>query len=183
MDIPVEGLEDGVTSCEDAVVEAATLDETSDMCGLYQFFEALCCPSAASTCSICKGTRLLDDIIVPGTDGGSCAQLAIFVAKYDITSENCTDIQDWEAFCCPDAVTVSATTCYLCGEEGVGSFDDVEIPDQNGVTCGQTALWAVSYEVGSENCATAQMVEEFCCPDAATPISSTESPTSPPISR
>jgi hypothetical protein len=163
MEIPLEEL-DGET-CADDVATASTLDAFSEVCDAYKFSEALCCPSAASTCSICKGTKLYDDVVVPGTDGTTCAELAYYAAQYEIASENCTAYEYMEAFCCPDP-EVHSSKCYLCGEDGVGEMENIQVPNlEDGVTCGIAAQLAVAYEATSEDCGylTTVGAVNFCC--------------------
>lgn len=157
--------EDG-TTCKGTLEYTAMVAATSDSCVAAKYAEALCCPSAASTCSICKGADLREDVIVPGLVGASCAEVAYILADYEMTSADCTTYQDLEAFCCPDP-DIHSTTCYLCGEDGFGSInDDVQIPGEaDGWTCGDEALWALSKDVNSEECRNLQSngVEEICC--------------------
>ena len=164
-------------TCADVVIYSQTVDASSEVCDTYTFFEALCCPSAASTCSICKGAKLKADFIVPGTDGLRCGYVAYEAGLFDIGSENCTNYEVAEAFCCPDADTVNSP-CYLCGDAGDESFDDVQIPgDATGLTCGIVALNAVFYESTSEECSglRADYVDS-CCPGATDPPISIPSP-------
>ena len=179
MEIPLEEL-DGVT-CADDVATALLLDASSEECAAYKFSEALCCPSAASTCSICKGTKLFGDVVVPGTDGLTCVEVAFFAANNEIASENCTLFENTEAFCCPDP-DVHGSRCYLCGEDGVGEMDDVQIPGETvGWTCGDEARWVVSYNDDSDECLNLQLagVESFCC-GISTSAPSAGSISSPP---
>jgi hypothetical protein len=174
VEIPLDEL-DGVT-CADVVIYSQTVDASSEVCDTYTFFEALCCPSAASTCSICKGAKLKADFIVPGTDGLSCGYVAYEAAAYEIGSENCTVYEGAEAFCCPDAENVNSP-CYLCGDAGDESFDDVQIPgDATGLTCGQVALEAIDYESTSEECSALRAYADSCCPGATDPPISIPSP-------
>jgi hypothetical protein len=179
MEIPLEEL-DGVT-CADDVATASNLDAFSELCDAYKFSEALCCPSAASTCSICKGTKLYDDVVVPGTDGMTCVEVAYSAAIHEIASENCTAYENTEAFCCPDP-EVHSSKCYLCGEDGVGEMDDVQVPNlEDGLTCGDFALVAVAYEETSEECFALESlgVVNFCC-GISTSAPSAGSISSPP---
>ena len=91
-------------TCEDVV-----LDETSVDCGSRQYAEALCCPSVASTCSICKGTKLLADVEVVYESGGTwtCRQVAYDAAQYEATWADCASHHDYEEYCCPDVFVPS----------------------------------------------------------------------------
>ena len=96
--VPFESV-DGAT-CADVV-----LLETSIDCPSRRYAEALCCPSAASTCSICKGTKLLADVEVTDYSGvtWSCRELAFYAANLEATSQNCTTYRyGFEMYCCPD---------------------------------------------------------------------------------
>ena len=104
--VPFENL-DGAT-CEDVVLE------TSIDCFSRQYAEALCCPSAASTCSICKGTKLLADVEVVDSNGATwtCVETAYNAASFEATSEDCTMWLAYEEYCCPDVFipTTSSTS-------------------------------------------------------------------------
>ncbi len=180
MEIPVEGV-DGLT-CAEVVATAPTFDASSGECVDGKFSEALCCPSAASTCSICKGTKLYGDVVIPGTDGmTTCAEVAFGAARYEMTSANCTVFEDMEAFCCPDP-EVHSSKCYLCGEDGVGEMDDVQVPNlEDGVTCGIVAQLVVAYEETSDECLALESggALNFCC-GISTSNPSTGSISSPP---
>ena len=99
------------STCEDIVDSARTIDESSDVCVGLQYVEALCCPSAASTCSICKGTKLLADVEVlsslsAGLTKRNCVQIAFDAAEYEATSVDCVDHQQsYEVYCCQDDET------------------------------------------------------------------------------
>ena len=104
---------DGVgVTCEDIVRSARLVDETSDGCPPLQYIEALCCPSAASTCSICMATKLLADVEVVGENGATltCGQVSYDAAEYDATSAECASHHDYEEYCCPDAYISTAST-------------------------------------------------------------------------
>ena len=60
-------------SCEEVVLAAEKFDETSVDCANFRYVEALCCPSAASTCSICEGAELLADVEVEDYTGANIA--------------------------------------------------------------------------------------------------------------
>lgn len=92
----------GVT-CKD-IVTFATINETSDDCPALQYVEALCCPSAASMCSICKGTKLLvDGKVVDSTEATwTCGEVALAAANNGATSIDCEDFQDYQEYCCPE---------------------------------------------------------------------------------
>ena len=95
-------------TCEDIVDSARTIDESSDICVGLQYVEALCCPSAAYTCSICKGTKLLADVEVVDWTGSTrnCVQIAFDAAEYEATSADCVDHQQsYEVYCCLDNET------------------------------------------------------------------------------
>ena len=96
-------------TCEGIIVDAETTAETSDICASLQYAEALCCPSAASTCSICKGTKLLADVEVVYESGGTwtCRQVAYDAAQYEATSADCASHHDYEEYCCPDVFVPS----------------------------------------------------------------------------
>ena len=100
--VPFENL-DGAT-CEDIVDVAKSLEDNSEECSSFQYVEALCCPSAASTCSICKGTKLLADVEVISSTGATftCGQFAFYAANLEATSVDCTSYHKFEEFCCPD---------------------------------------------------------------------------------
>jgi hypothetical protein len=159
--------QDGIT-CERALEIVATEESSSENCAAAQYAEALCCPSKASTCSICKGADLREDVVVPGSDGMTCVEVAYFVAEYEMTSANCTLYQDLEAFCCPDP-DIHSKKCYLCGEDGFGSInDDVQAPgEKDGWTCGMEAQWVVQYDADSDQCVNLQSgAEDICCPSS-----------------
>ena len=159
--------QDGIT-CERALEIVATEESSSENCAAAQYAEALCCPSKASTCSICKGADLRDDVVVPGLEGMTCVEVAYIMAEYEMTSANCTLTQDGlEAFCCPDP-EVHSSKCYLCGEDGFESIIDVQAPGkEDGITCGIAALSLVSYDADSEQCRDFQSgAEDICCPSS-----------------
>ncbi len=151
--VPFENL-DGAT-CADVVLE------TSIDCPRRQFAEALCCPSAASTCSICKGTKLLADVEVTDYLGvtWSCREIAYYAANFEATSQNCTNTRnDFEKYCCPDA------PCKVCD----GDFrQDMLVPFENvdGATCADAVLGSSLY------CSSRQFAEALCCPSAASTCS------------
>ena len=99
--VPFESI-DGVT-CEDIVFE------TSVDCFNRQYAEALCCPSAASTCSICKGTQLSADVEVTDSDGATwtCREVAYYAANREATSADCSSYHSYEEYCCPDVFVPS----------------------------------------------------------------------------
>ena len=99
-------------TCEGIIVDAETTAETSDICASLQYAEALCCPSAASTCSICKGTKLFADVEVVDENGATwtCGQLAYDAARYEPTSADCASHHDYEEFCCPDVYISTPST-------------------------------------------------------------------------
>ena len=105
MVVPMRDLS-GLT-CEDVV-----LDENSVDCGSRQYAEALCCPSAASTCSICKGTKLFADVEVVDSNGATwtCAHVAYDAAEYEATSADCASHHDYEEYCCPDVYISTPST-------------------------------------------------------------------------
>ena len=105
--VPFENL-DGAT-CEDIVDVAKSLEDNSEECSSFQYVEALCCPSAASTCSICKGAALLVDVAIVDYVGATfkCSQTAYYAANLEATSAECTTYHGYEASCCPDVFTSS----------------------------------------------------------------------------
>ena len=173
------GYFDGQT-CGDILTSTESEGATSESCGDAIFAEALCCPSKASTCSICKGVDLRDDVIIPGSGGLTCVQLAYLATLEEMTSANCTNFQDLEAYCCPDP-DIHNSKCYLCGEDGVGMNDEVQIPDADvGVTCGLLAQSYVSYDLNSPECLQLTEVENLCCPFLSSEPSSSGNIFSPP---
>jgi hypothetical protein len=103
--VPFENVDD--MTCEDVVSWAEAIDEDSAVCSSLKMAEALCCPSAASTCSICKGTKLLADVEIVDYVGATfkCSQTAYYAANLDETSAECTSYLGYEASCCPDVFT------------------------------------------------------------------------------
>ena len=97
-------------TCEGIIVDAETTAETSDICAGLQYAEALCCPSAATTCSICKRTKLFSDVEVVDENGATwtCGQVAYDAAQYEPTSEDCASRHNYEEYCCPDVFIPSA---------------------------------------------------------------------------
>jgi hypothetical protein len=95
---------DVIATCEDIVALAEIIDETSDDCPILQYAEALCCPSAASTCSICKGTKLFADVEVVDSTGVTltCGEVALDAAEYEALSTDCESYQSLEEYCCPE---------------------------------------------------------------------------------
>ncbi len=167
----------GGQTCGDILTSTESEGATSEKCGDAIFTEALCCPSKASTCSICKGVDLRDDVIIPGSGGLTCVELAYSATFVEMTSANCTMLQDLEAYCCPDP---DSPKCYLCGEDGVGMNDEVQIPDADvGVTCGLLALAYVSNDSTSPECLGLTEVESLCCPCSISEPSSSDNIFSP----
>jgi len=169
MEIPYE---DG-TTCEDIIGPAELVGADSDECELFKSAEALCCPSEASTCSICQGTALRGDVVVPGLEGMTCAEAALAMAEFEMTSANCTTFQDLEAFCCPDP-DVHSSKCWLCGEDGV-VLDDVQLEGmEDEFTCGYLALLAISYDVTSAECigVLSSGLDDLCCMSTSDPPNS-----------
>jgi hypothetical protein len=169
MEIPYEA----GTTCEDIIGPAELVGADSDECELFKSAEALCCPSEASTCSICQGTALLGDVVVPGLEGMTCAEVAFGVAVFEMTSANCTSFQDLEAFCCRDP-DVHSSKCWLCGEDGV-VLDDVQLQGmEDEFTCGYIALSAISYDVTSAECIDVLSIglDDLCCMSTADPPNS-----------
>ena len=107
--VPSEIL-DGVT-CEDVVAAATLLEDNSEECAALQSVEALCCPSVASTCSICKGTKLLADVEVGIADSTgtalNCGQVAYAAYIIETSSAACATYHSLEEYCCPDVFTSS----------------------------------------------------------------------------
>ena len=138
----------------------------------------------AASCSVCDGVEYREDLVIPSPEfnGATCKDAVLFAETYDDTDESCPEFRlVLEPFCCPSV----ALTCSIC--QGPTLLDDLEIPDTDGVTCGQLALVMFGYEATSANCTIIQDVEEFCCPDEYDPTTSTYRPTysvtSPPDSR
>lgn len=120
-----------------------------------------------------------DDVIIPGLGGLTCVELAYSATFVEMTSANCTMLQDLEAYCCPDP---DSPKCYLCGEDGVGIYDEVQIPDADvGVTCGVLAQSYVSYDSTSSECLGLTEVENLCCFSSSEPSSSGNIFSPPPV--
>lgn len=104
-DMVIPFLELVEVTCKDVILEAETVDEGSVDCRSLQYSEALCCPSAASTCSICKDAQLFPDIEVEDLSGEvwTCGQLAYYAADIEVASADCITYQTFEEYCCPDA--------------------------------------------------------------------------------
>ena len=101
--VPFENVDD--MTCEDVVRWAEAIDEDSADCSSLKLTEALCCPSVASTCSICKGAELLADVEIEHNTGAtfSCWRVAYSAANLEATSTSCTSYHGYEESCCPDA--------------------------------------------------------------------------------
>jgi hypothetical protein len=108
--VPFENGDD--MTCEDVVRWAEAIAEDSADCSSLKMAEALCCPSAASTCSICKGTKLLADVEIVDYVGAtfSCRRVAYSVANFEATSAECTSHLGYEASCCPDVFIPPASS-------------------------------------------------------------------------
>jgi hypothetical protein len=100
MAIPVPELA-GAT-CESVILVAQNNVDATSGCLDLKYAEALCCPSVASTCSICQGAQLYDYLELPDY-ALTCGEFAFQVAEFDVASQDCTDFQRVEQICCPDA--------------------------------------------------------------------------------
>ncbi len=167
--------------CKDVVLMSTEIDEFSEDCPNFRYFEAFCCPSVASSCSICQGVQLVfSDLEIPDSDGVTCGLAAFLAAQYNVTSQECTDMHMLESLCCPcgdDPLNSDSTSaqssdngektpssaCKFCVDKEV--LEDVEIPGFDGETCGSFALGASTFEDTSEECSGIETVELVCCPE------------------
>lgn len=153
--VPLESL-DGVT-CEDILLE------TSMDCTSHQYAEALCCPSAAQTCSICKGAKLFADVIVADSTGvtQSCREVAFNDADLETTSTDCTLYHNYELYCCPD----------VCEHGDFCTDMTIPISDILGLMCKHIVVEAETTAETSNFCPSLKFVEALCCPSAASTCS------------
>jgi len=164
--VPFENL-DGVT-CEDIVRESSSVD-----CLSRQYAQALCCPTAASTCSICKGTQLSADVEVTDKNGvpRTCREVAYKAANHKATSTVCTSLHNFEEYCCPDVYIPSrpkGASCKVCDGD---VRENMPIPGLNGKTCEDIVAHAETIDETSDDCALLRVAEALCCPSAASTCS------------
>ena len=121
---------------------------------------------AATTCSFCDGVTIDGSIEIPGSDGVTCEILAASKATFEAGTEICTQLQLFEAMCCPSEV--EGTPCNFC--EGAEELSDTVISEgmtPEPMTCKDAALYLPLFPDGSEECTAFKLYESVCCPSVA----------------
>ena len=119
--------------------------------------------AAATPCSICNGVTVDESIEIP-LYGVTCGLL--FPETVEEGTEECTQFQILEAYCCPSEF--EGTPCNFC--EGVEELSDTVISE--GMSCNDTSLYLPLFPDDSEECTAFKQFESVCCPSVATaPVS------------
>ena len=59
-------------------------------------------PEVLVPCTFCEGKTVLDDVIIPATNGLTCEFAGFSAAQFDISSDECVGFALAELACCPD---------------------------------------------------------------------------------
>jgi len=115
-------------------------------------------------CIVCSDGITADpDSFIPGAEGETCASL-ISAAKTTMLEGTplCEYVKGIEPLCCPAPVDSS---CNFCPSGLSAGNALLEVPDSDGLTCGDLVVYAAAVENESETCSDIMMAEVLCCPE------------------
>ena len=120
--------------------------------------------AAETTCSFCPGVTTDVLLEIPDSDGLNCGLVVTITAPmFEEGTDNCTELQTFERYCCPSEN--DGSSCSFC--EGVDELGDTVISE--GVTCRDTAQFLPFIAGDSAECADFKLLETVCCPSVVTP--------------
>ena len=157
------------TTCAEFIDYFKQFESESEDCGLAEFYELACCPTAPENpCIICQDgvTATGGDDFAPYANSGdlaTCAELIQMASLFESGSHMCGYSEIDELSCCP---TVPENPCIICPNGATAGDDFVPNAGEGDTSsCSDSIELAKLFESGSSYCGISVEVDgSNCCP-------------------
>jgi len=155
-------------TCDSLMVDALTVEDTSDACTNMKEEESICCPApSVNPCLFCAGGITAEEDDQDLGQGDTCESVVTDALAVETDSQECTDMLEEESTCCPPAPELADVPCSVCAG-GLTVDESVDLGEER--TCGGMITDALSVEDSSEECNAMKGREGTCCPPVVTPV-------------
>ena len=151
----------GGNTCADLLIDAQSVDVSSQQCTAMQRAESLCCPPPLDNpCPICTEGLTVDETTALGGGGKTCGDLINDAKNVDESDNECDQMKSVQGTCCP---VVAENPCLVCSSTN-GLTVDGTTEVSKGVTCNDIIDESKSIESDSTACLVIKDAENTCCP-------------------